>query len=219
MGGTFYVPRRNLEGRSVLSKAELRTLASQFEIGGHTFDHVRLNRVPIAEVDQQVHRIKTALEQEIGSAVAGFCYPGGAHNAAIRESVRLAGFEYARTISNLHTDIPTDRFRAPTTLQFYPHVRYTYLKNFVRRRRWPTRFEMFTIAMTSQGLEDALHRMLERAADLGGVFHLWGHSWEIEECGLWDVLDRFLHEAATLVDAKYRMTNRAVYAAPSDRDG
>ena len=211
MSGTFYVPRRNLEGRSVLSKTELRTLAAQFEIGGHTFDHVRLDTVPASEVDQQVQRIKLAIENEIGNPVAGFCYPGGAHDSPIRESVKRAGFSYARTISNLHTDTPSDRFQIPTTLQLYPHHRYTYLKNFVRRGHWYKRSEMFAIAITSRGTEEALDRMLERATDLGGVFHLWGHSWEIEQLGLWSVLDRFLRDAAAVVAVKNRMSNADAY--------
>jgi hypothetical protein len=31
----------------------------------------------------------------------------------------------------------------------------------------------------------------DRALKEGGVFHLWGHSWEIEKYGLWEKLERF----------------------------
>jgi hypothetical protein len=34
--------------------------------------------------------------------------------------------------------------------------------------------------------------LLAHAAEIGGVFHLWGHSWEIEENGQWQVLDEVL---------------------------
>jgi peptidoglycan-N-acetylglucosamine deacetylase len=34
--------------------------------------------------------------------------------------------------------------------------------------------------------------VLASAAKSGGVFHLWGHSWEIEEAGQWSALDEIL---------------------------
>ncbi|MEO9186674.1 MAG: polysaccharide deacetylase family protein, partial [Kofleriaceae bacterium] len=117
--GTFYVPRRNLEGRAVLSRRELATLGAQFEIGGHSYDHVRLTRVPTAAAAHQVYAIKAALEDELGRSIAGFCYPGGAHDRSVRELVRRAGFRYARTIENLWLAGPIDPFQLPTTLQLY----------------------------------------------------------------------------------------------------
>src|SRR3569833_2140319 len=55
---SFFVPRRNREGRSVLSRRELALLGSGFEIGGHSFDHVRLTSVPPDEVARQVRAIE-----------------------------------------------------------------------------------------------------------------------------------------------------------------
>jgi hypothetical protein len=34
--------------------------------------------------------------------------------------------------------------------------------------------------------------LFDLAAEKGGVFHLWGHSWQIEENNDWDKLDRVL---------------------------
>ena len=42
---TFYVPARNQE-RAVMSQAELRSLGTRFEIGGHTLNHVPLKMLP-----------------------------------------------------------------------------------------------------------------------------------------------------------------------------
>ena len=48
--------------------------------------------LPTAEAAHQVHAIKAALEDELGRAITGFCYPGGDHDAVIRDLVRPPGF-------------------------------------------------------------------------------------------------------------------------------
>jgi peptidoglycan/xylan/chitin deacetylase (PgdA/CDA1 family) len=210
-GGTFFVPRANIEGRPVLSTNELRDLSREFEIGSHTHDHIRLDRVPVATASQQILDGKRRTEDELGSPVAGFCYPGGVHNAAIRGAVQTAGFRYARTISNFHIDASADLLRVPTTIQLYPHRRYTYAKNFVRGGAWDRRSGIFSIALRATSFEDTLRRMLECAVYRGGVFHLWGHSWEIEQENLWGVLERFLRHAAEVVERAHRVDNFTAY--------
>jgi len=41
-------------------------------------------------------------------------------------------------------------------------------------------------------------RMLDRVATRGGVFHLWGHSWEVDRLGLWDELEEVLRVARSM---------------------
>jgi hypothetical protein len=41
-------------------------------------------------------------------------------------------------------------------------------------------------------------RMMRQASRCGGVFHLWGHSWEVEQLGLWSELEQILKMAAAL---------------------
>ena len=213
--GTFYVPRRNIEGRSVLSATQLRALAGAFEIGGHTIDHVRLNAVSVDESRRQVAASKVALEDELGRPVAGFCYPGGVHTAAIREIVKAVGYRYARTIENFCVERPTDPFRLSTTLQLFPHRRTTYAKNLARGGNWRARARGFGIAVASPSFDRALDRLLDEVARRAGVFHLWGHSWELEEHGLWNVLDRFLERVAARVTAPRRVENAALFGDAS----
>jgi peptidoglycan/xylan/chitin deacetylase (PgdA/CDA1 family) len=210
--GTFYVPHRNSEGRPVLSGTELRRIADRFEIGSHTRDHVRLDRLPARTVEQQIRDGRRSIEDELGKPVSGFCYPGGVHTAALRRAVRSVGFTYARTITNFCIAPPEDRFRVPTTIQLYPHRRVTFVKNFVRGGEWSARALPLAETLRARSLDDALRALLERTVAAGGVFHLWGHSWEIEEQGLWPVLARFLEFAATLIPPAQRTTNHQLYA-------
>lgn len=208
--GTFYVPRRNREGRAVLAKAELRELAGHHEIGGHTFDHVRLTAASL----DQIAASKAAIEDEIGRPITGFCYPGGVHDASIRAAVRSAGFHYARTIENLWLDVPRDPFQLATTLQCYPHTRLTYVKN-LARGHVRDRARGFECAMRSRSLAAMLTSLLDAALANGTMFHLWGHSWELEEHGLWGELEAFFAFARDRVLRDQRVDNAELIAAAS----
>jgi len=210
--GTFYVPRANREGRPVLSTDELRRLGAVFEIGGHSLDHVPLTGLSPAERDHQLRDGKHRVEDELGRAISGFCYPGGAHDQSLRRAVQAAGFAYARTVTNLSLDPPRDRYQLGTTLQLYPHARLTYLTNYVRRGDWRARVLPLAICLRGGSLDASLEHVLRFAAARGGVFHIWGHSWEIEAEGLWGALDRLLRLAGGLVAREHRLSNAEVAA-------
>jgi peptidoglycan/xylan/chitin deacetylase (PgdA/CDA1 family) len=209
--GTFYVPRANVEGRAVMTSEELRTIANEFEIGGHTLDHVRLHESS-SDTRRQILEGKQRVEDEIGRSIVGFCYPGGVHTLKIREHVRDCGFRYARTIVNFQGRPTNDPFRVPTTIQLFPHHRFTYAKNFVRGRAWSSRSRLFAISLTAPSLDRLLGTLLDEVEAEDGIFHLWGHSWELEEHGLWPALERLLALVEKRVPRDHRVTNAALYA-------
>lgn len=210
--GTFYVPCHNCEGRPVLSTSELRTLGASFEIGGHSLDHVPLIGLAVGYRDHQLRDSKRRIENELGHPITGFCYPGGMHDRGVRQAVREAGFRYARTVTNLSTDPPHDRFRVATTIQLFPHQPITYLKNYTWRGSWGERALPLAMCLRHRSIDACLEALLELAAARGGVFHLWGHSWELEDRGLWGVLDRFLRVAERLVAPEHRLSNAGLIA-------
>lgn len=205
--GTFYVPRTNSEGRPVLSTSQLRSLAAGFEIGGHTLDHVRLHRVSMSEAWRQVVVGKQRIEDELGRPIVGFCYPGGNHDPRIRRIVRVAGFRYARTVASFHVEAPRDAYRLGTTIQLYPHSPTTHLKNFVSHGQWGARLSAFRHTLRAPSFRRLLESLLEAAHETEGVFHLWGHSWELEEYGLWRTLDDLLKTAKDFVNSDQRIDN------------
>src|SRR5262249_53876406 len=96
--GTFFVPCNNSEGRAVMTAEDLRALRRDgFEIGAHGLDHRRLTHLAPAAAHRQIIDGKARLEDMLGEAVPGFCYPGGRHDAAIRAAVAGSGFLYGRT--------------------------------------------------------------------------------------------------------------------------
>lgn len=91
---------------TVLTWNELRSLAADgVTIGGHTRSHPALDRLPIEDVHDEVRGCRSDLARELGTAPSIFAYPFGAHNDAVVEAVRQAGFELAVTCLDGHSQL------------------------------------------------------------------------------------------------------------------
>jgi peptidoglycan/xylan/chitin deacetylase (PgdA/CDA1 family) len=204
---TFYVPLANGEGLPVMSAADIRRLGEGFEIGSHTIDHCYLDTVGVAEARRQIAEGKSGLEDILGRRVDGFCYPGGHFTRDHRQMVIDEGFQYARTIAGFHRRPLLDPFRMPTTLQFFPNDRPALLRNFLRHGHWGGRSGLFAVALRGDDLMARLRAMLDHLCRAGGLFHLWGHSWELDRFNGWALLDDFLSYVAKRVPPEGRLTN------------
>jgi peptidoglycan/xylan/chitin deacetylase (PgdA/CDA1 family) len=211
--GTFYIPITYRE--KLLSHAELRTLASEgFEIGAHGWSHKHLWRLQPKEVDQEVRPCKKVLEDILGKQVEMFCYPAGRFDTNTVSALQEAGYRGARTVRMLATRPTSDPFRMPTTLQVFPHVPFTYLKN-VARGRSLEGLQSFFVQMPRLGNWVELgKRLFDAVLEDGGVWHLYGHSWEIERLGLWGGL-RELLEYVCRRDAVWYVPNCALLQTQS----
>lgn len=198
---TFYVPRNSQ--RPTLDAHHVRGLSQRFELGAHTIDHMRLTTLPDAVARQQVAASKAWTEEVSGEACLMFCPPQGAFH---RRHVRLfeeLGFGGYRTVEMGALSRPRpigNCLEMPTTLQAHPHAVSVYFRNAVRRRRLPALWLAMRHATAGSWVERA--RLLAAEAQaLGGVFHLWGHSWEIDEHDQWEPLEQVLQMLAELVAA------------------
>lgn len=209
--GTFYIPRSSQ--RPVLPEPEIRALSQNFEIGGHTLDHVCIDGIPEADVAAQLSGSRDWLEQICGKTCVSFCFPGGKFRKRHLPLVHRAGFQVARTVELLSVASPR-RIEGlallPTTIQVFPHSPSAYARNILKRltvatAQWP-RVSPFSRSWTSLATCIFL-RTLER----GGVFHLWGHSWEIEERNQWKNLEQFLQTVATFRGKFRSVTNGELY--------
>jgi hypothetical protein len=192
MGGTFYVPFRH-EWHPVLSGTDLRALMCQgFEIGGHSISHLSLPALPLEQIDREVQGCKKMLEDILGERITSFCYPRGRFNNRVKQRLINAGYANARTTRMLATGRHFDPLEMPTTVQAYPHRKLTYLKNLTKARN----FEGFCNYAIQFGRVDSWVELGKRLFDSvlrnGGIWHLYGHSWEIQEMRLWDDLEELL---------------------------
>jgi peptidoglycan/xylan/chitin deacetylase (PgdA/CDA1 family) len=208
LNGTFYIPIKNREGLPVMSKAQIREVGRHFEIGSHTYDHCYLKTVGLVEANRQITEGKKELEDLVGKTVAGFSYPGGKYCGAHAAMVKSAGFEYARTSMNLCFDAGRNRFEIPTTIQFYPHSKAVYLRNFIKAGRWHNRNNGLKLAVQYSNWLERLYALFDYSCQQEGVFHLWAHSEDINKFKAWDELDQFFAYVAQKVAVQNRLSNQ-----------
>jgi peptidoglycan-N-acetylglucosamine deacetylase len=206
--GTFYIPLKYRE-RS-LNDSDVRRLASEgFEIGAHGCCHKPLVGLPLSELTQEVRPCKQVLEDIIGSEVSMFCYAQGRYDANVVRSLREAGYRGARTVRMLGTRPIFDPFEMPVTLQAFPHPPVTYLKNAARAGSLESMRSCLT-QIPRLGNWVALGKALfDEVLANGGVWHLFGHSWEIDRLGLWHDLRSILDYVAGRENVAY-LPNGAV---------
>jgi peptidoglycan-N-acetylglucosamine deacetylase len=196
--GTFYVAPRNIElpPWDRLRSRDLQALARHFEIGGHTSTHLRLTTLPDAAARREIVEGKDDLEQVIGASLRSFCYPGGQYRRRHSAMVREAGFDLARTARRGVTG-RSPRYETHTTVHAYRHLvdGPAALRlaggNLSNARQMFWNWDVFAMTMFDQVLTG------------GGIFHLWGHSWEIEQNDDWQRLERVMRYIGNRPDVKY----------------
>ena len=174
LAGTFYIPRSISTG--VMSDAALRELSTRFEIGAHTLNHVFLTDTDPAVAQQEITGSKSWVEAMTQKPCPMFCPPAGRYTPAHLPMFTSAGFRGIRTVEFLSLDRPRrvkNLLELPTTLQAYPQSLPAYAKNMIKRRAFGN-FVLYSLHGRSQDWTTLSKRLLKRAVDVGGVFHLVG---------------------------------------------
>jgi peptidoglycan/xylan/chitin deacetylase (PgdA/CDA1 family) len=210
--GTFYIPTGSLGRDPYFTADDLRKLsAAGFEIGAHTVSHAILTELGRKELDREVGECKRALQQIVGTEITMFCYPKGRFNSAVVSAVQQAGYRGARSTQMLTTSSVFDRFAMPTTLQAYPHNRSNYVRNLVRLRAAGVLLRSVPDLVRFQDWLQLGKAMFDRVLSEGGVWHLYGHSWEIEKLGLWTQLGEIFEYVSKRSGVEY-VTNGQLLA-------
>ena len=214
VAGTFYIPI-SYSSRAVLDAQGIRALAQGFEIGGHTLSHPRLHRIDEARLLPEIAGCKQSLEEILGRPITTFCYPYGKHNRRVRQAVIEAGFTGARTTRRLRLDIGDDPWSMPTTIAAIDLHSWLRARYFVRRADLGGMLTFIRAGMTKNWLQLAM-TLFEMSMERGGVWHLWGHSWQVEDNNLWADLRTLLKYVGGRRGVGY-MTNAEVLQAKRSR--
>lgn len=207
VAATFFVPIRNSEGLPVMGPADLRALdADGFEVSAHTLDHRRLPGLAEAEARRQLVDGRRRLEDILGKAVSCFAYPGGRIGRQGRRLVAEAGFRYARGTGMFCLTPGDDPLAIATTAQFHPHGAGAVLRNWARQGGGAARLRHALRWLSAGSLEEAVGALAAAPTTRGGTLHLWGHSWEIDEAGLWPQFDRAMTALADGTPPEHRLT-------------
>jgi glycosyltransferase involved in cell wall biosynthesis/peptidoglycan/xylan/chitin deacetylase (PgdA/CDA1 family) len=195
---TFYVSPNDREfaHSDLLSNEEVKQLSNDFEIGAHTMTHPRLTKISDAEAYDEIADSKKYLEAIIGKKILSFCYPGGNYKSRHARLTANAGFVYARTVQRHINDLRNSIFESGTSVNAYNHY----------QDLWKiARFAHFNPLKTYYYFkwENLAKAMFDHVQTTGGVFHLWGHSWEIDAHGDWDKLENVFRYISHKKDCTY----------------
>jgi len=183
VAGTFYIPV-SYSSRAVLDAQGIRALARGFEIGGHTLSHPRLPRIDEARLLPEIAGGKQSLEEILGRPITTFSYPYGKYSRRVRQAVIEAGFTGARTTRQYRLDIGDDPWSMPTTIAAIDLPSWLRARHFVRTVDLGGMLTLARAGMAKNWLQLAM-TLFEMAMERGGVWHLWGHSWQVENNNLW----------------------------------
>jgi peptidoglycan/xylan/chitin deacetylase (PgdA/CDA1 family) len=190
--GTLYIPQK-CKYKS-LRESEIRALSNYFEIGTHGLNHQSLTEANTAQIEFEVSGGKNYMEYTTGKKCEMFAYPYGAFNDETDAAIRRNGLLGARIVNQDICDGEIlNGIHLPVTLHVCRHT-----------KGLTARFNAHPSNKNSLSLEflEALERFalnkneeyswLDVAVYSYSIFHLWGHSWEIEQQNLWNDLRKFL---------------------------
>lgn len=204
---TFYVPIIGHHGARALGGEEIRALKREgFEIGGHGFSHLILPHCTKEVLVQEVITSKQQLEDILGGEVRMFAYPCGRYSNMGIRYVRKAGYAGARTTEMFAQGFNYDPYKMPTTIHVFPHSKSEYIRNTARAVNIGKAWRYMTKLWQAKNWVELAKLLFDSVIEEGGVFHLYGHSWEIDELGLWNDLLEVLDYVSNRDDVLY-LTN------------
>jgi hypothetical protein len=210
--GTFYVPRQCQT--PTMSEDQVRELSRYFEIGAHTMHHLFLDQCGHEMARTEIHDSRQWVEQLTGKPCPMFCPPGGKFNQSHLWQIKSAGFSAIRTVEMISVARPTVQSGLqimPTTVQAHSHSASAYIRNILKRRG-----RNLWLYVTNGQAPDwpmLAERLLKTALERSGVFHLWGHSWELEDHKQWSRLEDVFKLMADLRQQAPCVTNSQVVSA------
>jgi len=173
--GTFYIPvqysHRDLDDKDVLK------LSKKFEIGSHGLTHTRLTSLGMGEKMKELVDSKKNLEKIVHKKIKCFAYPYGAYDTESLECVRSAGYTFARTSKEFHLGKQKNTLVSHISLE---------LSNKISRLLSP---RGFWYVITCGSWTRIAKRLFDKTPD-NGVFHVFGHSWEIAKNNEWKKLEQ-----------------------------
>lgn len=196
--GTFYVP---IEYPIIprLSRDEIRELHRMgMEIGSHTQTHPRIHRLKPDVVLRELRDSKAYLEDLLGEEVPAFCYPEGKFSRRNLALIDQTGYRLARTTVGFRTDLEYDPRLMPVGLQFWRHSQRTLLQHALVQRNFRGAVDWMRLWKGGHDPTRLSECMGRHIRTNGGVLHIWGHSWEIEQGGLWQELEEALKRLSDL---------------------
>lgn len=161
--GTFHLNAGMLGQGDRIPAEEVRDLYAGHEIAAHTLTHPTIERCPNEQIVYEVMEDRKRLEQLAGYTVRGMSYPNGSYNDRIKRLLPQLGIEYARVVgSSGQFGMPRDWLEWQSTCH-HNHRLMEHAENFISFHKKQYLYLMY----------------------------VWGHSYEFDTDGNWELMERF----------------------------
>lgn len=178
INATFYWPSRLGQHKNTgrcnhwLTQSECKEVASKFRIGSHSATHQFMKKMSIEAICMEINESRKELQDLTGQAIDTFAYPKNSLCPMVKCFLPAAGYKDARTqVVGLLTNPFNDPYQTPCTVQIgIDRIEYNNIC-----------WEMFAREMLAKAQEQP-----------DSVFHMFGHSHEIEEFNDWEPLEELL---------------------------
>ncbi len=182
MKGTFNLNSSKLSCKERKSDVHLeaKEVAGLFEgheVAVHTVTHPHLTKLGEAQIAEEVLGDRKALEDLVGYPVRGMAYPYGSYDQRVIDVIRQLGIVYSRTCENDPRHFPA---REPLA--------------------WASNGHMFHKDPCPMNEKFEKFYSNQHAT---GVFFIWGHSYEFDRGGCWDMLEKIFKPISGKPDVWY----------------
>lgn len=167
---------------SKIPPEEVSALYAGQDIGGHGLCHSALNAVGTPLAVYEIIEDRRRLEALTGRLVRMFAYPFGTFDRNVKEALRLSGYEGARTVRSTHS--------------------FTLPEDFLE---WDP-----TCHHNDPALMDLAEQFCTGKSFGPALFFLWGHAYEFDGDGSWDVIEGFLEYTAAYGDSIWFASNTEI---------
>jgi len=182
--GSFYVIGKSLGKR--VSKDQLLDMSQTHEIGAHTMTHPTLTTISDEEARREIAGSKTFLERTLGKQITSFAYPRGKYNKRHVMMAKEAGFFCARTIEPFYFKNTGKPYEVPVSIWAFPH-KFRDLNAISRLiRSFPS---VATKPLLIKNWNKLGKEIFDFLIEQGGVFHIFGHAWQIDDIDGWKRLE------------------------------
>ncbi|MDR1537391.1 MAG: polysaccharide deacetylase family protein [Clostridiales bacterium] len=161
--GTFHLNSGSLSSKGFVEREEVASLYKGHEISAHGVSHAWLSHLSDDLAVSEILEDRRALESLAGYPVRGMSYAFGSYALDAPKKLKILGIEYARTVAATHS------FAVPANfLTWHPTCHHN----------------------------DRLMEMAENFINLPAyarlaIFYVWGHSYEFNGDGNWDLIEGF----------------------------
>ncbi len=188
--GTFHINAGLFQDERRIKPDEFQELYRGHEVSCHTYTHPTIARCPMEQVIRPVLMDREELEKIMNYPIRGLSYPNGSYSKEIMEVLPKLGIRYSRVVGN------TDNFELP--------------KNYLEWKA--TCHHNHNLLSLGQEFIN-LHK-----TQYLYMMYVWGHSYEFDDKGNWDLIEDFCKLVSGKEDIWYATNIQIVdYMEAADR--